>query len=87
MLFIIKINIFIYFNNIRLLIADSYNTSDINLLRYYGNGTHKGIAPFNFKFLTQIRNSNASDIKQILENWLALFSTDIKTNWVVRKFN
>jgi len=72
----------------RLLIAESYDTSDSNLLDYYGNDTHKGIAPFNFKFITHIHNnSDASYIKHILEKWLKLLPKNTKTNWVVRILN
>lgn len=73
---------------IRLLIAESYDISDYNLLAYYGNGTHKGIAPFNFKFITHIHNSsNANYIKHILEKWIKLLPKNTKTNWVVRISN
>ncbi|XP_011866809.1 PREDICTED: alpha-glucosidase-like [Vollenhovia emeryi] len=70
----------------KLLVAESYDTSDDNLLAYYGNGTHKGIAPFNFKFITHIHNSSysdAGDIKYILEKWLKSLPKDTKTNWVL----
>ncbi|XP_024887988.1 maltase A3-like [Temnothorax curvispinosus] len=68
----------------KLLIAESYDTSVENLLSYYGNGTHKGIPPFNFKFITHIRNSSeASYIKYILEKWLIFLPKDTKTNWVL----
>ncbi|KAG5306649.1 MAL1 Maltase, partial [Acromyrmex insinuator] len=68
----------------KLLIAESYDISDDNLLAYYGNNTHKGIAPFNFKFITHIRDSsNATYIKYVLEKWLKLLPKYTKTNWVL----
>ncbi|XP_011699400.1 PREDICTED: maltase A1-like [Wasmannia auropunctata] len=68
----------------KLLIAESYDTSDDNLLAYYGNDTHKGIAPFNFKFITYIHNtSDAGYIKHILEKWLRHLPENAKTNWVL----
>ncbi|KAG5318955.1 MAL1 Maltase, partial [Pseudoatta argentina] len=68
----------------KLLIAESYDISDDNLLAYYGNSTHKGIAPFNFKFITHIRDSsNATYIKHVLEKWLKLLPKYTKTNWVL----
>ncbi|XP_012219493.1 probable maltase [Linepithema humile] len=67
----------------KLLIAESYD-SDANLMAYYGNSTHKGIPPFNFKFITQIHNnSNASYIKQILEEWIERLPENTSTNWVL----
>lgn len=71
---------------IRLLIAESYDITDDNLITYYGNSTHKGIPPFNFKFITQIHNSSsASDIKQrISDEWIKLLPENSSTNWVVR---
>jgi len=71
---------------IRLLIAESHD-SDVNLMAYYGNSTHRGIPPFNFKFITHIHNSsNASYIKQILEEWIELLPGNTSTNWVVKSF-
>lgn len=68
----------------RLLIAESYD-SDVKLVAYYGNGTHDGIPPFNFKFITRVRNSSYADhIKNTLDSWLKLLPTDTSTNWVVR---
>lgn len=70
---------------IRLLIAESYDISDDNLIAYYGNGTHKGIPPLNFKFITHIRNSsNANDIKRVSDEWIKLLPENSSTNWVVR---
>lgn len=70
---------------IRLLIAESYDISDDNLIEYYGNSTHKGIPPFNFKFITHIRNSSsANDIKRISDEWIKLLPENSSTNWVVR---
>lgn len=71
-----------------MLIAESYDISDDNLLAYYGNDTHKGIAPFNFKFITHIRDtSDANYIKHVLEKWLKRLPKKANTNWVVRILN
>ncbi|XP_025261733.1 probable maltase [Camponotus floridanus] len=68
----------------KLLIAESYDITDDNLIAYYGNSTHKGILPFNFKFITQIRNSSsASDIKRISDEWIELLPENSNTNWVL----
>ncbi|XP_014470844.1 PREDICTED: alpha-glucosidase-like [Dinoponera quadriceps] len=72
-------------NNVtsKLLIAESYD-SDANLIAYYGNGTHEGIPPFNFKFITHIHNSSdADDIKSTLDSWLARLPRNANTNWVL----
>jgi len=76
----------IQFNDItRLLIAESYDSDD-NLIKYYGNGTRDGIPPFNFKFITHIRDaSDADSIIHILEKWLKLLPKNSGTNWVVIK--
>ncbi|XP_032669434.1 alpha-glucosidase-like [Odontomachus brunneus] len=67
----------------KLLIAESYD-SDVNLVEYYGNGTHEGIPPFNFKFITHIRNSSKADyIKKVLDSWLQLLPINTSTNWVL----
>lgn len=68
-----------------MLIAESYDISDVNLIAYYGSSTHKGIPPFNFKFITLIRNSSsANDIKRISDEWIKLLPENSNTNWVVR---
>lgn len=68
----------------RLLISESYDSDD-NLMEYYGNDTHEGIPPFNFKFITHIQNSSDADyIKSTLEKWLGLLPENSSTNWVVR---
>ncbi|KAL6424456.1 hypothetical protein ACFW04_009900 [Cataglyphis niger] len=68
----------------KLLIAESYDISDVNLIAYYGNSTHKGISPFNFKFITLIRNSSsANDIKRISDEWIKLLPKNSNTNWVL----
>lgn len=70
-------------NLIRLLIAESYD-SDANLIGYYGNGTHSGIPPVNFKFVTRLLNSSGADyIKNISEEWMNLLPDNAGTNWVV----
>ncbi|XP_039312826.1 alpha-glucosidase [Solenopsis invicta] len=68
----------------KLLIAESYDNSDDNLMAYYGNGTHKGIAPFNFKFIARIHNSTDANLtKHVLETWLKRLPKDTRTNWVL----
>lgn len=68
----------------RLLIAESYDV-DAKLVAYYGNDSHKGIPPFNFKFITRIRNNSDADfIKNTLDSWLELLPRNVNTNWVVR---
>ncbi|EZA54842.1 alpha-glucosidase isoform X2 [Ooceraea biroi] len=72
-------------NNVtsKLLIAESYDADD-NLIDYYGNGTHNGIPPINFKFITHIHNSSSADyIKYILEEWIKLLPENAGTNWVL----
>ncbi|EFN81919.1 alpha-glucosidase [Harpegnathos saltator] len=67
----------------KFLIAESYD-SDANLITYYGNDTHEGIAPFNYKFITHVRNnSDANHIKNILDSWLNLLPRNTSTNWVL----
>ncbi|KAG7200172.1 hypothetical protein KM043_000607 [Ampulex compressa] len=67
----------------KLLIAESYDSDD-NLMMYYGNGTRKGIPPFNFRFITHVRNnSDANYIKAVLEEWLRLLPENTSTNWVL----
>ncbi|XP_020290811.1 maltase A3-like [Pseudomyrmex gracilis] len=68
----------------KLLIAESYDASHENLMKYYGNSTHKGVQPFNFNFITRIRNdSDASDVKQIVDEWMKLLPQNSPTNWVI----
>ncbi|XP_026670847.1 maltase 1-like [Ceratina calcarata] len=67
----------------KLLIAESRD-SDEKLISLYGNGTHKGIAPFNFRFITSIRNtSTAEQIKNVLEGWIKKLPNNTSTNWVL----
>lgn len=67
----------------KLLIAESYDT-DKTLITLYGNATHKGIPPFNFRFITHVRNtSTAERIKNVVQDWFAILPGNASTNWVL----
>ncbi|XP_076637595.1 maltase A3 [Colletes latitarsis] len=67
----------------KLLIAESYD-SDETLIALYGNKTHAGIPPFNFRFIDCIRNtSTAGYIKNILDDWFKILPDNATTNWVL----
>lgn len=68
----------------RLLIAESYDSDEV-LISLYGNATHNGITPFNFRFITSVQNtSTAEHIKNVLEDWFKKLPNKANTNWVVR---
>ncbi|XP_050589490.1 maltase A3-like isoform X2 [Bombus affinis] len=67
----------------KLLIAESYD-SDEMLISLYGNATHNGIPPFNFRFITSVQNtSTAEHIKNVLEDWFKKLPNKADTNWVL----
>lgn len=68
----------------RAMLTEAY--SDIKLvMRYYGNGTRNGSVPFNFEFLRNIdKNSDARDIKFIIDKWETYMPVGKTANWVVR---
>lgn len=68
----------------RVILTEAY--ADIKLvMRYYGNGTHNGSnLPFNFQFLRDInQNSDARDIKFVIDKWLTYMPEGRTPNWVV----
>ncbi|XP_053985104.1 maltase 1-like [Hylaeus volcanicus] len=67
----------------KLLIAESYDSNE-TLVALYGNETHKGIPPFNFRFITSIQNtSTAEHIKNVVEDWFKILPINARTNWVL----
>ncbi|XP_033217513.1 maltase A3-like [Belonocnema kinseyi] len=67
----------------KLLIAASDDPDEI-LISYYGNESHAGILPFNFRFITTINSSsNAQDIKNTIDEWVSLLPENATTNWVL----
>ncbi|CAK9822936.1 Maltase 1 [Anthophora retusa] len=67
----------------KLLIAEAYG-SDNMLISLYGNDTHEGIPPFNFRFITSVQNtSTAAHIKNVLEDWFEKLPNNASTNWVL----
>lgn len=72
----------------RVMMTESYSDED-KLFPYYGNGTHNGAHfAFNFWFITRLnKDSNANDIKNVVDNWFSHMAEHDTANWVVRKFN
>ncbi|XP_024938936.1 uncharacterized protein LOC107265869 [Cephus cinctus] len=67
----------------KLLIAGS-DDDDNTLISYYGNDTHTGISPFNYRLIKDISaNTNASTLKAVIEEWLELLPANHSTNWVL----
>lgn len=67
-----------------MLIAECYDSDEI-LVELYGNETHEGIPPFNYRFITSVQNtSTAEHIRNVLEDWLDILPNNASTNWVVR---
>ncbi|KAI4484894.1 hypothetical protein M0802_012987 [Mischocyttarus mexicanus] len=67
----------------KLLIAESYD-SGYNLIPYYGNATHEGIEPTNIRFINPIHNNtDASYIKNIIDEWFQLLPENATTNWML----
>ncbi|XP_046144817.1 probable maltase isoform X2 [Osmia bicornis bicornis] len=67
----------------KLLIAESYDSDDV-LISFYGNDTHEGIPPINFRFITNIQNtSTAGQIKNVLQDWIQKLPNNASTNWVL----
>lgn len=70
-----------------ILMTEAY-TSDENIVKYFQSPTdenRKGShIPFNFHFITELdKYSNASDIKRIVDNRVALTPKDSTMNWVL----
>ncbi|KAF2880410.1 hypothetical protein ILUMI_25767 [Ignelater luminosus] len=68
----------------RVMMTESYSDYD-KVLKYYGNGTHNGAHfPFNFWFITHLnKDSNARDIKFIIDKWLTYMPLENTANWVM----
>ncbi|KAK4878601.1 hypothetical protein RN001_011107 [Aquatica leii] len=68
----------------RIMMTESYSASE-KLFGYYGNETHNGAHfTFNFWFITELnRNSNAHDIKFIVDKWLREMPSRFTPNWVL----
>ncbi|CAL7951109.1 unnamed protein product [Xylocopa violacea] len=67
----------------KLLIAESYDSDEV-LISLYGNSTHNGIPPFNFRFITSVQNtSTAENIRNVLEDWIQKVPNHANTNWVL----
>ncbi|CAK9813318.1 Maltase 1 [Anthophora quadrimaculata] len=67
----------------KLLIAEAYGSDNV-LISLYGNDTHEGIPPFNFRFITSVQNtSTAAHIKNVLEDWFEKLPNNASTNWVL----
>lgn len=68
----------------RAMLTESY--SEIKLvMRYYGTDTCNGSVPFNFEFLRNInKDSDARDIKFIIDKWETYMPVGKTANWVVR---
>lgn len=66
------------------MMSESYSNYN-KVLKYYGNGTHEGVHfPFNFWFITDLnKDSNARDIKFIIDKWLTYMPLKNTANWVV----
>lgn len=71
----------------RVMLTEGY--ADVKyVMRYYGNGTHNGShLPFNFEFLNNINNeSDARDMKFIIDKWMTYMPIGRTANWVVHIF-
>lgn len=67
----------------RLLIGEVDELDD-EIISYYGNETHPGIIPLNLIFISQLNDtSNASEIKNLIEDWMERLPEGAKTNWLV----
>ena len=53
-----------------------------NTIKFYHYGVN---IPFNFYFITDVKNSSKpSDLKKVIENWMARVPPNDQANWVVR---
>lgn len=70
----------------KLLMTESYTTPE-NVMRFYGlaDGTKTGAQmPFNFVMINDVTSSSkATDIKKIIDEWVALVPEGRSTNWVL----
>lgn len=70
----------------KILMTESYTVPE-NVMRFYGSadGTRTGAQmPFNFVMINDVTSSStATDIKKIIEDWLALVPEGQSTNWVL----
>lgn len=69
----------------RVMLTEAYTPVKLTM-RYYGNATHNGShLPFNFEFLKGItKDSDARDIKFIIDKWMTYMPLGKTANWVVR---
>nr|XP_012150099.1 PREDICTED: maltase A3-like isoform X2 [Megachile rotundata]XP_012150100.1 PREDICTED: maltase A3-like isoform X2 [Megachile rotundata] len=67
----------------KLLVAESYDSDEV-LISLYGNDTHQGIPPYNFRFIKNIQNtSTAEHVKNVLQDWFEKLPNNASTNWVL----
>lgn len=67
----------------KIMMTEAYTDLD-RMMRYYGKGDRKGSVPFNFIFLEGLKkNSNARDIKMIVDKWMTYMPLGKTANWVV----
>ncbi|XP_049866375.1 maltase A1-like [Pectinophora gossypiella] len=66
----------------KIMMTEAY--ADIELMiKYYGDGKRNGSIPFNFAFLGEINNqSNARDIKLVIDKWMTYKPANQPANWV-----
>ncbi|CAG4941274.1 unnamed protein product [Parnassius apollo] len=66
----------------KIMITEAY-TEIGQMIRYYGTGKRNGSIPFNFFFLEEINNqSNARDIKLVIDKWMTYMPSGQTANWV-----
>lgn len=72
--------------NTKLLMTEAYASPE-NVMRFYGrsDGSRTGAQmPFNFIMINDMTStSTATEIKEIIENWVALIPEGKSTNWVL----
>lgn len=67
----------------KLMITEAY-TNITNTIRYYGTKSRNGSIPFNFSFLEEItKNSNATEIKRVIDKWMTYMPYGKTATWVV----
>lgn len=68
----------------RVIMTEAYASMD-NIIRYYGNSTHKGSnIPFNFEMIQRLnKNSNAKDFSQVIAEYLSKVPKGSEPNWVL----
>ncbi|XP_053603084.1 maltase A1-like isoform X2 [Plodia interpunctella] len=66
----------------KIMMTEAYTELTL-MIRYYGTDTRNGSIPFNFSFLENIKNnSNARDMKLVIDKWMTYMPNGKTANWV-----